>query len=277
MVANPPRRGATPPPSPMRILFIADIVGRPGRRVAKALTTGLRADRGVDVVVANGENVAGGYGITPALATELFRSGVDVITSGNHIWDRQDGVALLEDEPRLLRPANYPAENPGSGSHILEAAGAKVAIVNLQGRVFMPDIDDPFRVGRALVDDLRAETNVIVIDFHAEATAEKLAFGRFVDGLVSAVVGTHTHVPTADARVLPGGTAYVTDLGMTGSHAGVIGYDADRAIQRSTLGRRVRLELAEGDLRFQGAVVDVDVASGLAKRIEQVDLIYEEE
>ena len=261
----------------MKVLFVADIVGKPGRRVLQATLPVLRVETRADVVVANGENLAGGYGVTPSLVLELFNSGVDVITSGNHIWDRPEGLELLDDEPRLLRPANYPASNPGHGSYILEVAGTKVAVLNLQGRAFMADIDDPFRVGRSVVDELRAEANVIAIDFHAEATAEKVAFARYIDGLVSAVVGTHTHVPTADAQVLPGGTAYVTDLGMTGSHAGVIGYRAERAIQRQMLGRRVRLELAEGDLRLQGVLVDIDVASGRAISIERIERAYEEE
>jgi metallophosphoesterase (TIGR00282 family) len=261
----------------MRILFVADVVGKPGRRVVQALLPALRKERGADVVVANGENLAGGYGVTPSLVMHLFNYGVDVVTSGNHVWDRPEGVGLLESEPRLLRPANYPPGNPGQGSYVLDVAGMKVAVLNLQGRVFMPTIDDPFRVGRALVDELRADTNSIVIDFHAEATAEKLAFARFMDGLVSAIVGTHTHVPTADARILPGGTAYVTDLGMTGSHAGVIGFGAEEAMQRSVLGRRVRLELAEGDMRLQGAIVDIDVKSGHAEHIERVELFYEGE
>jgi metallophosphoesterase (TIGR00282 family) len=259
----------------MRILFIADVVGRPGRRVVQALLPGLRKDRGADVVVANGENLAGGYGVTARVLTDLFNWGVDVVTSGNHVWDRPEGVGLLESEPRLLRPANYPPGNPGHGAYLLTVGEAKVAVLNLQGRVFMPAIDDPFRVGRAMVDELRADTNTIVIDFHAEATAEKLAFARFMDGLVAAVVGTHTHVPTADARILPGGTAYVTDLGMTGSHAGVIGYRAEEAVQRAVLARRVRLELAEGDLRLQGAIVDIDDRSGHAERIERIELFYE--
>jgi len=261
----------------MRILFVADIVGKPGRRIVQALLRGLRFDRQVDFVVANGENLAGGYGVTPSLVMDLFNWGVDVITSGNHIWDRQDGVALLDEEPRLLRPANYPPSNPGEGSYVLSNEGAKVAVLNLQGRVFMADIDDPFRVGRAIVDDLRGETNIIVIDFHAEATAEKLAFARYIDGLASAVVGTHTHVPTADAQILPGGTAYVTDLGMTGAHGGVIGFQAEKAIQRAMLGRKIRVELAEDDLRLQGAIVDIDDASGRAQNIERIDLIFEEE
>lgn len=261
----------------MRILFVADLVGKPGRRVARALLPHLREEKAADVVVANGENLAAGFGVTGPTVSDLLDMGVDVVTSGNHIWDRRDVLSLLESEPRLLRPANYPPGNPGSGAYVVEAAAGKVAVLNLQGRVFMPALDDPFRVGRALVDELRADTNIIVIDFHAEATAEKQAFARYMDGLVSAIVGTHTHVPTADARILPGGTAYVTDLGMTGSHCGVIGYRAEAAIQRATLGRRVRFEPADGELRLQGAIVDVDTASGHAKNIERIDLVYEEE
>ncbi|MGD8698447.1 MAG: TIGR00282 family metallophosphoesterase [Gemmatimonadales bacterium] len=261
----------------MKILFIADIVGRPGRRVVEALLPGLLKNQRPDVVVANGENLAAGYGVTPALVADLLAQGVDVITSGNHIWDRQDGVALLDGQPRLLRPANYPPGNPGQGSYLMSVGQHKVGIVNLQGRAFMSDIDDPFRVGQTVVDELSAETNVVVVDFHAEATAEKQAFARFIDGRVSAVIGTHTHVPTADARVLPGGTAFVTDAGMTGAHGGVIGFRADKAIQRAMLGRRVRLGLADGDLRFQGAILDVDPGSGHALWIERIDLAYEEE
>lgn len=261
----------------MRILFIADLVGKPGRQVTHALLPRLRSERHVDIVVANGENLAGGFGVTPSLISGLFSIGVDVVTSGNHVWDRREGVELLDSEPRLLRPANYPTSNPGSGCYVASIDGAKLAVINLQGRAFMADIDDPFRIGRALVDELRAETNNIVIDFHAEATAEKLAFARYIDGWVSAVVGTHTHVPTADEQILPGGTAYITDLGMTGSHAGVIGFRAELAVQRAVSGRRVRLELAEGNLRLQGAIVEIDLASGHAISIERVDLSYEEE
>jgi metallophosphoesterase (TIGR00282 family) len=261
----------------MRILFVADIVGKPGRQVVKALLPRLRNEREIDVVIANGENLAGGYGVTPNLVGELFSYSVDVITSGNHIWDRREGIPLLDSEPRLLRPANYPAGNPGSGTYVLGVGDSKLAVLNLQGRAFMQDIDDPFRLGRAVVDELRADTNNIVIDFHAEATAEKLAFGWYFDGLVSAVVGTHTHVQTADERILPGGTAFITDLGMSGSHAGVIGYRAEEAVQRAILGRRIPLQLAEGDLRLQGAIIEIDVASGHASRIERISVPFGEE
>jgi hypothetical protein len=257
----------------VRILLIADIVGRPGRDALAATLPGLRETHRPDLVVANVENLAAGFGVTPKVVQEVVSVGVDVLTSGNHIWDRKEGVTLLEEESRLLRPANYPPGNPGFGSLVVPTAAGKVAVVNLQGRVFMTHlVDDPFRVGRRLIEELRAETPVVVVDFHAEATAEKQAFARYVDGLASVVVGTHTHVPTADEQVLPGGTAYLTDLGMTGSHAGVIGHTADGAIQRAMRQTPIRLEPAEGDLRLQGAVADVDAGTGRARRIERVEV-----
>lgn len=256
----------------MRILFIADIVGRPGREALAAALPDLRARHEPALVIANGENLAAGFGVTPKLVRELFDMGVGVITSGNHVWDRKEGVALLDEEPRLLRPANYPPGNPGFGSIVVSTPAGKAAVVNLQGRVFMAPIDDPFRVGRRLIEELRAETPVVVVDFHAEATAEKQAFAHHVDGLASVVVGTHTHVPTADERILPGGTAYLTDLGMTGSHAGVIGHRADAALQRTMRQTPVRLEPATGDLRVQGALAEVDPRTGRARRIERVEV-----
>lgn len=258
----------------MKILFVGDIVGRPGRQVVEGLLPNLREKHEIDLVVANGENLAGGYGVTAAVLNAMTQVGVDVLTSGNHIWDRSEGVSLLDEEPRLLRPANYPPGNPGRGHCVVQPGDTGIGVINLQGRVFMTPIDDPFRIGRGLLDELRAETNTIVIDFHAEATAEKQAFAHYVDGLAAAVVGTHTHVATADARILPGGTAYVTDLGMTGSHAGVIGHRPGPAAQRTMLGRRIRLELAQGQLRFQGAVVEIDPDSGLARSIERLDISY---
>lgn len=261
----------------MKILFVGDVVGRPGRQVVEALLPDLRRERAVDLVVANGENLAGGFGVTGDVARAMFRAGVDVLTSGNHIWDRSDGVELLDKESRLLRPANYPSGNPGRGHCVVSAGEVPIGVINLQGRVFMTPIDDPFRIGRALLDELRQETNTIVIDFHGEATAEKQAFAHYVDGLAAAVVGTHTHVPTADARILPGGTAYITDLGMTGSHAGVIGHRPGPAAQRAMLGRRIRLELAQGNLRLQGALIEIDGRSGLASTIERIDIGYDRE
>jgi metallophosphoesterase (TIGR00282 family) len=256
----------------VRILCLADVVGRPGREALAAALPALRREHRPALVIANGENLAGGFGVTRASLRECFAAGVDVVTSGNHVWDRREGVALLEEEPRLLRPANYPPDNPGYGRTVVETAEGKVGVLNLQGRVFLPPIDDPLRVGRRHLEEMRQETAVLVVDFHAEATAEKQAFARYVDGLASAVVGTHTHVPTADAQILPGGTAYVTDLGMTGSHAGVIGHRADAAIERVLRQTRVRLEPATGDLRVQGVWVEVDPRSGRALAIERIEV-----
>lgn len=248
------------------------MVARPGREALASALPRLRQERDAELVVANGENLAGGFGVTRAVLQEVYAAGVDVVTSGNHIWDRKEGVALLDEDSRLLRPANYPPGNPGFGSTIVTTRSARVAVLNLQGRVFLPSIDDPFRIGRRLIEELRAETPVIVVDFHAEATAEKQAFARYVDGLASVVVGTHTHVQTADEQILPGGTAYITDLGMTGSHAGVIGHRADIAIQRAMRMTPVALEAASGDQRVQGVAVEVDPTTGRAQRIERFEV-----
>ena len=251
----------------MRILFVADLVGRPGRRVARALLPHLREERGADVVIANGENLAAGFGVTGATVSDLLDMGVDVVTSGNHIWDRHEGLSLLESEHRLLRPANYPPGNPGSGSHVVEAPAGKVAVLNLQGRVFMPALDDPFRVGRALVDQLRADTNIIVVDFHAEATAEKEAFARYVDGRCAAVIGTHTHVPTADETILPGGTAFITDIGMCGPVGGVIGTQLEPVLTRVVGKLPARFEVQKGPCRCDGVFLIIDEETGSAQRV----------
>ena len=256
----------------MEILFVADVFGRPGRT---ALTEGLarwRASRRPAFTIVNGENAAGGFGITPSIALELFDAGADVLTSGNHVWDKREIYPMLDDEPRLLRPDNYPAGNPGRGVWAGEVEGVTVAVVNLQGRVFMKEIDCPFRRLDALLQDGPvARARVVVIDFHAEATAEKLALGRYADGRVTAVLGTHSHVPSADARILRGGTAYVTDTGMTGPHEGVIGVEAKGAIDRFLHQTPTRFVVAGGDVRFQGAIVTVDSASGRATAIERID------
>jgi metallophosphoesterase (TIGR00282 family) len=221
--------------------------------------------------VVNGENAAGGFGITPDIVRELLDLGVDVVTSGNHIWDKREIYAVLDDEPRLLRPDNYPAGNPGKGLWTGEVGGVPVAVMNLQGRVFMREIDCPFRRLDALLAGPAAGAKVVVVDFHAEATSEKLAFGRYADGRVTAVIGTHTHVPSADARILPGGSAYVTDAGMTGPHGGVIGVEAKGAIGRFLSQTPARFEVARGDVRFQGILVTADPATGRATGIERVD------
>jgi 2',3'-cyclic-nucleotide 2'-phosphodiesterase len=260
----------------VRILFIADVIGSPGRRVLKQLTRLVKNDLRADVVIANGENSAGGFGITPEGVAEFFEAGVDVITTGNHVWDKREILELLDKEPRLLRPANYPPGNPGHGSVVRELAGVRLAVLNLQGRTFMAPIDDPFRMADAMLAELKGQADVVVVEFHAEATSEKQAFARYLDGRVAAVVGTHTHVQTADERVQPKGTARITDLGMTGGHDGIIGMKADLSVERQLRqSRGERLQPADGDLRLQGAVVEVDVKTGLARSIERVDVPYE--
>lgn len=259
----------------MRILFVADVIGSPGRRAVRGLLRVVRRKVAADAVVLNGENSAGGFGITPEITRELLELGVDVITTGNHVWDKKEIHAYLDQEPRLLRPANYPPGNPGRGSVVVDVGGTRLAVVNLQGRVFMPAIDDPYQVIERLLTELQGEADVVVVDLHAEATSEKQAIARYLDGRVAAVVGTHTHVQTADERVLPRGTAAITDLGITGGLDGVIGMKAEISIERQRLqARGERMQPADGDLHLQGAVVEVDVETGLARSIERVSVPY---
>ena len=260
----------------MRILFVADVIGTPGRRTVKGLLRLVRGRVKADAVVLNGENSAGGFGITPEIAREFFELGVDVITTGNHVWDKKEIHAYLEQEPRLLRPANYPAGNPGRGEVIVQVGEVRLAVLNLQGRVFMPAIDDPYQVVEGMIERVGPEADLIVVDFHAEATSEKQAFARHLDGRVGAVVGTHTHVQTADERVLPKGTAAITDLGMTGGHDGIIGMKTEISIERQLLvARGERMQPADGELHLQGAVVDVDEKTGRARAIQRLSVPYE--
>src|SRR5213595_3895977 len=215
----------------MRVLFVGDIVGAPGRLVVRDRLAGVVSQRQIDLVIANGENSASGFGMTPRLAAELLKDGIDVLTGGNHSWDRKEILEYLPHEPRLLRPANFPEGNPGGGLYVGTAKnGVKYAVLNLQGRVFMTQIDDPFRKADSELEKLPADVDFVLVDMHAETTSEKVAMGWYLDGRVTAVVGTHTHVPTADARVLPGGTAYITDVGMTGPRGGVIGVKREVSI-----------------------------------------------
>jgi len=256
----------------MRILFVGDVVGAPGRRIVRQRLKGLKLDLGADLTIVNGENAAGGAGLTTTTAEELFAAGADVITTGNHVWDKRDVLGLLEREPRLLRPANYPEGSPGSGVFVLPVAGTSVAVLNLMGRVFMPLLDDPFRATDRILDEIRGVAPVVIVDFHAEATSEKMAFAWSCDGRVSAVIGTHTHVATADARVLPGGTAFITDAGMTGPFDSVIGIKKEQAIERFRTSRSIPYETAEGDVRLSAVRVDVDPATGRAQAIERLEL-----
>lgn len=255
----------------MNLLFIGDVVGQPGRRAVKTLLPGLRQRHGIHLVIANGENSAGGSGITPATAEELFASGVDIITSGDHLWDQKEVMQLLDGEARFVRPLNYPAGTPGRGSTLVRRDGyPTVAVVNAQGRTFMAPIENPFHCMLAEVDRLRAEARIILVDFHAEATSEKVALARMLDGRVSAVVGTHTHVQTADEQVFPGGTAYLTDAGFTGPHDSVIGRETDAIIRRFMTNMPQRFEVAKDRVLLQGALIDVNNETGRASSISRI-------
>ncbi len=257
----------------MNFLFISDIVGDPGRRAVKQHLVALRREHSVSLVVANGENAAGGFGITPKISDELLAMGIDVITTGNHVWDKKEIVEHIDREERLIRPANFPPGVPGNGSVLAEADGVTVGILNLMGRVFLSTIDCPFRRGREEVRALKDKgAKVVLVDFHAEATSEKMAFAHFMDGSVTAVLGTHTHVQTADERILPKGTAYITDVGMTGPHDSVIGVTADIAIDRFLLQTPKRFDTAKGPATLQAVLVSADTETGRATRIERISL-----
>lgn len=255
----------------MKILFIGDIVGQPGRKAVRQLLPRLREEHGLDAVVANGENSAGGNGITLSTAREIFDAGVDVITSGDHVWDQKEVLEVLASESRVLRPMNYPAGVPGTGSVVVSTGGrAAFAVLNLQGRTFMPPLENPFTVARAEVERLRRSTFIILVDMHAEATSEKIGLARLLDGKVSAVIGTHTHVQTADEQILPGGTGFLCDAGFTGPHESVLGREIEPVVRRFLTGLPQRFEVAEGRVLLQGAVVDVDEGTGRARGIVRV-------
>ncbi len=260
----------------LRILFIGDIYARPGRRAVSELLPKIRENKEIDFCIANGENTAGGFGITENIARKLYSYGVDVITSGNHVWHRKESREYIQNAVCLLRPANYPPEAGGVGYGVFESAGGiPVGVLNLQGRTFMTHIDCPFRLGRQKIEQLKESALVIIVDFHGEATSEKIAFGWYTDGHASAVVGTHTHVQTADERILPGGTAYITDVGMTGPHDSVIGAQKDIAIRRFLTGLPERFEPAEADIKFCAVLLDIDESTGKAESIERIRLDVE--
>jgi hypothetical protein len=255
----------------MNILFVGDVVGRPGRELIRK---GLRAlvDRyGIDLVIANAENSAAGFGVTRDIGDTLLEWGVDVMTSGNHIWDKKEVIEYIAGEPRLLRPANFPAGVPGRGSYLARTGdGRAVGVVNVMGRVFMLAIDDPFAVVLREIEQMRSQARVIIVDFHAEATSEKVAMGWHLDGKVTAVIGTHTHVQTADERVLPNGTAYLTDAGMTGPHDSIIGMEKEPSLGRFLNGMPSRFEPATGNPRLNGVVIEADEKTGKATRIVRI-------
>lgn len=256
---------------PVNLLFIGDIIGKPGRQAVTRELHRLVDRYRVDLVIANGENAAGGFGITEETARDLFACGIQLLTSGNHIWDKKEALELASREEKLLRPANYPPGTPGRGSTVVTTpGGVKVGVLNLEGRVFMNNLDCPFRSADREVELLRKETPVVLVDFHAEATSEKSSLGWYLDGRVSALIGTHTHVQTADERILPGGTAYLTDAGMTGAFDSVIGVRKDEPIERFLTQIPVKFEVAKNNLRLNGVVVSVDETSGKAQSIERV-------
>ena len=255
----------------MKALLIGDIIGRPGRVIVERFVVKLREELGIDLVVANCENAAGGAGITPPVAEELFRAGVDVLTSGNHVWRKKEAFELLKLDHRVLRPANYPVDAPGSGSAIIETlTGQKVGILNVQGRVFMEPIDCPFRAASRELERLRLVSPIIIVDMHAEATSEKVAMGWYLDGKVSCVFGTHTHIPTADERILPNGTAFLTDVGMTGPYDSVIGRKTEQILERFLLSLPVKSEVAEGNVQLRALLVEIDPKTGKATKAERL-------
>ena len=256
-----------------RLLFIGDIVGKPGRELVRRGLAALVARHQIDFVIANGENAAAGFGITPDLADDLFAYGVHVITGGNHSWDKREVIPYLAETPRLLRPANFPAGAPGHGRVVARtAAGVPIGVVNVMGRVFMTAIEDPFRVVLQEIEAVRQDAKIVFVDFHAEATSEKVAMGWHLDGRATVVVGTHTHVATADARVLPRGTAYITDVGMTGPHDSVIGVDRTAILNRFLTGLPQRFETATENPRLNAVIVDADETTGRASAIERLGL-----
>ncbi len=253
------------------LLFIGDIVGRPGRRAVQVLMPELVRTYRPDGVIANGENAAGGFGLTRETADELFECGVTVLTTGNHVWNKKEFMRALDADERIVRPANYPRGAPGRGATVVRLqSGLRLGVVNLSGRVFMAPLDCPFRVAERLVAEVSRECDIVAVDFHAEATSEKVAMGYFLDGRVACVVGTHTHVQTADERILPQGTAYITDLGMTGPVDSVLGVRKDIVIERFLSGLPAKFEVAAGRAELQGVVVGVDASTGKARRVERI-------
>src|SRR5687768_3239082 len=261
----------------MNILFIGDIVGRPGRDMIRKGLRGLIEHHDVDLVIANAENSANGFGVTKEIGDTLLEWGVDVMTSGNHIWDKKEAIDYIATEPRLLRPANYPAGVPGRGSYVAQTGdGRAVGVINAMGRVFMLNIDDPFQVVLKEIEAIRHRTKVIIVDFHAEATSEKMAMGWHLDGKVTGVFGTHTHVQTADERILPNGTAYLTDAGMTGPHDSIIGMEREPSLARFLNAMPSRFEPATGNPRLNGVVVSVDDKTGRAARVTRISYSEQE-
>lgn len=255
----------------MRFLMIGDIVGNPGRRAIQDNLNYLRQELRVDFVIANGENAAGGHGITKDIAKQLFAAGIDVFTMGNHVWNKKEIIDFIDKEKRLLRPANYPPGTPGAGYNIYNtSSGHAIAVINISGRVFMQELDCPFRVVNQILEELKGKTKIIIVDFHAEATSEKMAMGWYLDGKVSAICGTHTHVQTADERILPNGSAYITDIGMTGPRDSVIGVNIEVVIEKFLTQMPKRFEVADTDYQLNAVLIEVNPDTGDAAKIERI-------
>jgi len=255
-------------------MVIADIVGKPGRKAIKTLLPKINKEYELDFIIANAENAAGGRGLTHKVMNEILSYGIDVLTMGNHVWDNKEINDFIDDEFRLIRPSNYPPFCPGQGYHIYTSGNnKKIAVINAMGRVFLPPLDCPFRITEQLIDSIKDQVDLIIVDFHAEATSEKLALAYYLDGRVTAVVGTHTHIQTADERILPRGTAYITDIGMTGPKESILGMDKDMVINKFLYQRPVRLEVAGGCAQLQGVIINVDDTSNQVKNIQRISLI----
>lgn len=259
----------------MKILVLGDVVGDPGRKALREFLPKIKAEGRADFIIVNGENAAGGIGLTPAVAQEMLNYGVDVITSGDHVWKYPEIGEWMDEHPQAIRPINYPEGAPGSGSAIVKSAqGIKVGVINALGRVFLATVDCPFKTVETEIKKLREQTKIILVDIHAEATSEKVALGYFLDGRVSAVVGTHTHIQTADEQILPGGTAYITDLGMVGPYESVLGRDIDSVLRKFLTQMPTRFPVAKNKIRMCGVLIEVDPESGRALRIERVNQEY---
>ena len=257
----------------MKALFIGDIVGKTGRKIVKDILPNIANRYKIDIAIANGENIAGGFGITEKTASELFNYGIHIITTGNHVWDKKEAIPYIAKESRILRPLNYPAGVPGIGSTIFTSPNIKkIAVMNVSGRAFMNTLDCPFRTAKDEVERLKKSTNIILIDFHAEATSEKVAFGYYMDGIVTAVIGTHTHVQTADEKILPKGTAYITDVGMTGPTDSIIGIEKKQIEERFLFQMPRKYEVARGEAILSAVVIEVDEKSGRATAIQRLQL-----
>jgi len=256
----------------MKVLIFGDVVAKPGRIAVLERIQDLREQHQIDLAIMNAENLAGGFSVTPSLCEQLFANGIDVMTSGNHIFDKKEILEYIDKQPRLLRPANYSPGVPGKGRWVGKVRGVPIAVINLQGRVFMSQCDDPFRCVDAQLAALEPSVKIILVDMHAEATSEKVAMGRYLDGRASVVGGTHTHVQTADEQIMPDGTAYITDLGMVGPHDGVIGMQTEIVLERFLRGLSTKFEPCEGEIKLNGLIVDVDEETGRASRVERLSL-----